>query len=456
MNDSVLDFLGESIENKDLFDKVNSAKNKDKLYEVYKEYSSVNACDKDSFTRCVDELLMKYSPLESLDDSQIENVSGGINSSHKVAPKIIASMLSAVSIGGAISPSMSSLGANSDRTYKMTKIEQTKNFFEKHPHIKKLAIAGGTVALVATALYFSSDNKNYDDKEDSNKTESPKKNVNKENLNETEKNVKDVDSEDFEFELTSPMIKYSDNYWPEKLGNKPKSNKLDEIDIQLLRVASIDGRVKSLGFEPIDKDILNRIHFIKGDITKDVTVDCIVNPAMNSLDRGGGACGMIFKAAGIQKLEAEIKSLKKEIGLDSIQNGSAVITRAHDITNNIKTAKAIIHTPGPDIGEDMNKPKNACLELSSSYGASIELADKNGLKSIAFPSISTGIFQFPVEKASLIALYTVIKALEKYENMEVYFVVFNPDPHSYEYAKSEAERKAYDKMVKRLGKNYEN
>lgn len=420
MNNSVLDFLTEAIDNEKLFDKVSSAKTREELYELYKEFNLENSCDKDSFGKCIDELLEEYLPLENLDDSRIANVSSGADNSK--FNRVAASLLSALCITGTVVPSMSAFETNSKRTSSTIKVEKTKSFFERHPNLKKLAIGGGTVGTIAlgtTALYLMTSGNNKDSEKSNSTTEISSQTANTNKVNNTHSNIK----------MNSRMANYSDSYWPEKLGEKPLGNDLSKIDKNVAEI------------KPIDKSILDRIHFVRGDITEDVKVDCIVNAAMNSLGHGGGVCGGIFKAADSKKLSGEISTLKNDLKLNKIPNGSAVITGAH----NIKTAKNIIHTPGPDMNEYKNKPKNACLELASSYGVSIELAARNGLKSIAFPSISTGIFKFPVEKASLIALYTVVKSLEKHEDMNVYFVVF-PDS---------SEEATYNEMMSKLGKSYE-
>ncbi len=167
--------------------------------------------------------------------------------------------------------------------------------------------------------------------------------------------------------------------------------------------------------------MLTRIHFIQGDVANpQKPVGAVVNAANNQLQNGSGVCGAIYGQAGAG-LDDEIKSLKAEGTVpEKIDNGSAVITHSH----NIKNAGAIIHTPGPDLRGIMNQPIRPYYELASSYGASIALAHKNGLQSVAFPSISTGIFEFPAEIAPIIAVYTVVKALQEYKDMEVYFVVW--------------------------------
>ena len=120
--------------------------------------------------------------------------------------------------------------------------------------------------------------------------------------------------------------------------------------------------------------------------------DAIVNAANKYLSAGGGVCGAIFEKAGYDKLQAECN----EIGY--CETGYAVITKGYDL------CKYIIHSVGPDYYFDPNPSEL----LKSAYLSSLKLADEKGLKSIAFPCISTGIFGYPLKEATKIALNTVL------------------------------------------------
>ena len=120
--------------------------------------------------------------------------------------------------------------------------------------------------------------------------------------------------------------------------------------------------------------------------------DVIVNAANKYLSAGGGVCGAIFERAGYSKLQAECN----EIGF--CETGSAVITKGYDL------CKYIIHAVGPDYYFD-STPSEL---LKSAYLSALKLADKQELKSIAFPCISTGIFGYPLKEATIIALGTVL------------------------------------------------
>ena len=135
------------------------------------------------------------------------------------------------------------------------------------------------------------------------------------------------------------------------------------------------------------------------DITKETT-EAIVNAANSSLLGGGGVDGAIHRAGGPSIL-AECKSIVAKIG--RLPAGKAVLT-----TGGRLAAKYVIHTVGPvyDRGD-----RGEAQTLASCYRESITLADDHAIASVAFPSISTGAFGYPVHEAALVAVETVVKAL---------------------------------------------
>jgi O-acetyl-ADP-ribose deacetylase (regulator of RNase III) len=159
-----------------------------------------------------------------------------------------------------------------------------------------------------------------------------------------------------------------------------------------------------------------RISLIKGDITK-IQADAIVNAANSSLLGGGGVDGAIHRAAGKQMLEECIKIRNAQ---GNCKTGNAVITGA----GNLK-AKYIIHTFGPVWNGGL---KGEPELLRNCYLNSFRLLTERDLKSIAFPCISTGIYRFPKELASKIAVETVCEILKNNEDIEkVIFVCFDDE-----------------------------
>ncbi len=138
------------------------------------------------------------------------------------------------------------------------------------------------------------------------------------------------------------------------------------------------------------------LRLVRDDITKR-RVDAIVNAANRQLLPGGGVCGAIHRAAG-----PELAKECAEIGF--CDTGEAVITKGYNLP-----AKYVIHTVGPVYSGSEEDPKL----LSNCYKNSLKLAVKNNLNSIAFPSISTGIFGYPIGEASKVALSAIIDFLEK-------------------------------------------
>mgnify|MGYP000936409509 FL=1 len=156
--------------------------------------------------------------------------------------------------------------------------------------------------------------------------------------------------------------------------------------------------------------MMGSIEFIKGDIT-DMDTVAIVNAANSSLMGGGGVDGAIHRAAG-PGLNAECAKI------GSCKTGRAVITSGCNLK-----AKYIIHTVGPVWRGGTH---NEADLLASCYKSSLKLAEDNGIKTIAFPSISTGIYGYPIEQAADIAVKSVADQLKNGSKIEkVTFVLFS-------------------------------
>ena len=152
------------------------------------------------------------------------------------------------------------------------------------------------------------------------------------------------------------------------------------------------------------------LSLVKGDITAETT-DAIANAANSGLRGGGGVDGAIHRAGGPIIME----ELKKYKGCPT---GSAVITTGGDLK-----AKYVIHAVGPIY---KNGKSGEDKLLSGAYRKCLEIATDKGIKSIAFPSISTGVYGYPIVEASKTALSTVIDYLKEHPEIEtVRFVLFS-------------------------------
>ncbi|KFF09293.1 O-acetyl-ADP-ribose deacetylase [Chryseobacterium luteum] len=156
------------------------------------------------------------------------------------------------------------------------------------------------------------------------------------------------------------------------------------------------------------------IEVIKADITK-IPADAIVNAANSSLLGGGGVDGAIHRAGGKQILEECIQIRNRQ---GKCNTGEAVVTAAGNLP-----AKYVIHTVGPVWNGDEDKSSKL---LEDCYKNSLQLAESLGVKTIAFPNISTGIYKFPKELAGRIAVETVRNFQS--DNIEkVIFVCFDEE-----------------------------
>ncbi|RLA77918.1 MAG: O-acetyl-ADP-ribose deacetylase [Deltaproteobacteria bacterium] len=167
------------------------------------------------------------------------------------------------------------------------------------------------------------------------------------------------------------------------------------------------------------------LELVQGDITQQET-EAIVNAANPSLLGGGGVDGAIHRAAGPELLEECRK-------LGGCETGDAKITKGYRLK-----AKYVIHAVGPIYRKEGNRAPGL---LASAYRRSLEVALENGIRSVAFPSISTGAYGYPLEEAAPIALKTVIEFLKAHPEIElVRFVLYDPRTYA-----------AYEKALRGLG-----
>lgn len=170
-----------------------------------------------------------------------------------------------------------------------------------------------------------------------------------------------------------------------------------------------------------------RIQTVQGDITVQKDVEAIVNAANTSLLGGGGVDGAIHRAAGPELLK-ECRTL------NGCNTGEAKITRGYRLP-----CKYVIHTVGPIYRGGHHREAEL---LENAYRNSLQLAVDHGIRTIAFPSISTGVYSYPLEKAAEIAVDTVVDFYKGHAgDLDfVRFVLFDPKT-----------RKAYDEAIKKSG-----
>ncbi len=151
-----------------------------------------------------------------------------------------------------------------------------------------------------------------------------------------------------------------------------------------------------------------------GDITKE-DADAIVNAANSSLMGGGGVDGAIHRAGGLRILQ-ECKEIRRTRYPDGLPTGQAVLT-----TGGKLAAKHVIHTAGPVYGKG---GKEKATQLADCYRHSLTLAAEKGLKTIAFPAISTGIYGYPLDEAAQVSSKAVEEFLKADSSIQEVRLVF--------------------------------
>ena len=169
--------------------------------------------------------------------------------------------------------------------------------------------------------------------------------------------------------------------------------------------------------EPLKKFMGGRVVVKVGDITRE-KVDAIVNAANSTLMGGGGVDGAIHRAGGPEILAA-CKEIRHTRYPDGLPTGQAVMTVGGKLP-----AKFVIHTVGPVYSRE---GKGKAVELASCYRNALNLAVEKGLKTIAFPAVSTGIYGYPPAEAARVSSSEIRKFLESGAELEeVRLIFFSP------------------------------
>ncbi|MGH7774957.1 MAG: O-acetyl-ADP-ribose deacetylase [Candidatus Binatia bacterium] len=166
--------------------------------------------------------------------------------------------------------------------------------------------------------------------------------------------------------------------------------------------------------EELKRFMKGRVVVKVGDITKE-DADAIVNAANSSLMGGGGVDGAIHRAGGPDILK-ECKEIRRAQYPDGLPTGQAVITTAGKMA-----AKHVIHTVGPVYGQG---GKEKAEQLEACYRNSLSLAAKKGLKTIAFPAISTGVYGYPLDEAAKVSSQAIEKSISSDASLKEVRLVF--------------------------------
>lgn len=159
----------------------------------------------------------------------------------------------------------------------------------------------------------------------------------------------------------------------------------------------------------------NSLELMIGDITKQST-EAIVNAANGTLMGGGGVDGAIHEAAGRELVEECMRIREEELDGNYLRTGQAVITKGYQLP-----AEFVIHTVGPVWEGNQLSAKEY---LKRSYTNSLKLAMEHHITNISFPSISTGVYRYPVELASVVAMKTIFEFLTNHQFGKVTMTLF--------------------------------
>ncbi len=400
----VLEILGSILDDKQGTLKLSKAQNYEDLYKLYKYYEG--KLNIDDFKEEFDKFVCSRINRAKLSEDNLQAVSGGKGS--KVAAALMAGLATVSSTGIGVSAGHF---VSSSITPKQV-MEKSKNFVKSHPWITAgvgIGVPGSVLTLGALTVYLLADSKKEPDppsepgpgsggdgpksgerrpgskKDVKNKNFWSSRNNDDKDLTYTEGNHYRACNNDYDISSFTLSADSTTEYIIKYFGNHAEA-------------------AKRLSFEN-----LNIVEFkAQGDVQNEKLA--IVNAANANLGGGNGCCGVVYGAD--QFAEEEASKWKHETGLSRLNTGDAMIQRATGLRGN--GISYIIQALGPNL-RDKSSPadENIKKQLVNAYVNSIKLAAAHRCTAVAFPSISTGIFKYPENEASLLAVQAVIQALEQ-------------------------------------------
>lgn len=437
MEDKLQNFRRIILNNDSLASELKKLNSIEEIYNLYKKVVKEECLSKDEFYKCVIEMFS-----ENVDEKNLKFVAGG----SRVYRKTIASLLAATSVFG-VSPVEASASRYKEKNNEenISFGEKVKNFISNNPFRTGTGILGlGATVTLGTILFLKWNENN-----------SKQQNNPQSTLQDDVENNNPV-TESLDYKIISPNPTKIKNQKHKTLKQNNKKSFNQKYYSQYSKFFGLEN-----GFSSNDTTkIMQKIHFTKGNLI-DIKADAIVNAANADLKDGSGVSGAIFKFLGSEALTKITSDWKeKNNNNNGLNVGQAAYTSIESIKNDEKFFyKGVIHTVGPNLsGVNINLDdleKNGYLEqLKNCYKESIKLCFDNGLKSVAFPSISTGIFKFPASAAMFCAMQGILEGIEKRNTNnipDIYFVRYQGKNSK----AGESEIEAYNEMVEALGLKYE-
>ncbi len=464
MEDKLQDFRLIILNDDSLASELKKLNSVEEIYNLYKRVVKEKCLSKDEFHKCIIKIISK-----NIDEKDLSFVAGG----SVLSKKTLASLLAATSVFG-----VPSVGA-STADYSEKSIEnnisfskKVKSFISRNPFKIGAGILGvGSTLTLGMILFFSlkGNNSKQQNSTQNSFQSSPQDTVVTNNPEQTSSEsetliIKPITPKVENSVVETPKIKSvtteTSNQTVEDLFKQKNYSKYKRFSLMNLNTDFSKEEIEVL------KGVIPKIHFTIGNLVN-IKADAIVNAANPSLGNGGGVTGAIFGFLGSSELTSITSNWKKQHNNGKNLNvGQAAYTSVESIKNDEKFFyKGVIHTVGPNLSGkkaslDTLESNGYMDQLKNCYKESIKLCFDNGLKSVAFPSISTGIFGFPASAAMFCAMQGIMEGVaekikENSQNInnipEIYFVRYK----GANAEASESEKEAYDKMAMVLGRKYE-